>query len=445
MTTEPQSRFIFSGHTWNPEKRMASFSYNISYKGEAFDFTETLTFPTDRGLSDVPEALFNTILDNLSLVLGISYYKLFLPKEIILENIVLNKEQAEFWNTVYTKGLGEFFYQNQLDFRGLISFPVSTYGSKPLAFPRQNRSLVGIGGGKDSIVTGELLKQQKKSFTSFVVNQHLIRDEVISLLGGESLVVRRELDPLLFTLNKRNDTYNGHIPVSAQYAFIGVLLGALYDYRFVIVSNEQSSNYGNVEYHGIEINHQWSKSFEFEQLFQNYVRTFITPDITYFSFLRPLTELAIAKEFVNYPQYFTHFSSCNRNFRIDGSGNMKRWCGECAKCAFAFVMLAAFLSKEDILTIFGEDFFAKETLLRIYQELLGVVNIKPFDCVGTPDEVIVAFYLASKKGKYQDTRAMQFFEQDVLSKVADIDALQQHVFAQSSEHAIPEEFLGINK
>lgn len=440
MTTEPQSTFIFSGHTWDAEERVAQFSYRVVHENEEFSFTEKLSFPKDKQLSKVPEQLLNTIFDNLLLVLGISYYKVFIPRKIVLENIHLTQEQANFWNTVYTKGLGEFFYRNELEFRGLIAFPASESGFTPVSFPRRNRSLVGIGGGKDSIVTGELLKKQNKPFASFVVNQHPIREEVVSILGGEPIVVRRELDPKLFELNKRNDTYNGHIPVSAQYAFMGLVLAALYDYRFIVISNEHSSNYGNVEYHGIDINHQWSKSFEFEQLFQAYVKQFITADIIYFSYLREFTELAIAKEFVNYPEYFGHFSSCNRNFRIDGSGNTKKWCGECPKCAFAFVMLAAFLPKEAVVKIFGEDLFAKETLLETYKELLGVVNIKPFDCVGTPDEVTVAFDLALQKGEYQDDVIMDFVEKEVLPKVKDIATLQKEVFSKAKEHAIPEEF-----
>ena len=437
------STFIFKKYHWSSSEGKATFTYNINHNNEVFTFQETLTFPVQQQVRDIPSELLQNILENLSLVLGTSYYKLFCPKEIILEGIALSKDQADFWNTVYTKGLGEFFYKNHIDFHGLIAFPFSKTTAQPVSFPRQDRALLGIGGGKDSIVSGELLKQYAKPFTSFVINQHPIRDEIIAVLGGGAITVSRKIDPQLFELNKRSDAYNGHIPVSAQYAFIGILLGVLCDYRYVIVSNEHSSNYGNVTYQGMEVNHQWSKSLEFEALFQDYVRQYITPDVTYFSLLRPLTEIAIVKQFVTYPQYFQHFSSCNRNFKITGEGQTKKWCGECPKCAFAFAMLAAFLPKEQLVNIFGQNLFAKEALLQTYKELLGVAAIKPFDCVGTPDEVRVAFYLAMQKGEYANDVVMQFFQKEVLPQTADIEQLQKQQFQKVVEHRIPQEFQGV--
>ena len=441
---QPKSTFTFTGYTWSQTEGKATFTYKIDHNNELFTFSEVLTLPKDTRATDVPEELLKNLFIHVSLALGVSYYKLFCPKEIMLVGINLTKEQAAFWNTVYTKGLGEFFYQNQIDFQGLIAFPFSeAASSSAISLPRQDRSLVGIGGGKDSIVAGELLKAQHKQFTNFVINQHPIRDEIITLLGGGEITVSRKIDPRLFELNKRSDTYNGHIPVSAQYAFIGILLGALYDYRYIVVSNEHSSNYGNVMYQGMEVNHQWSKSLEFETLFQDYVRQYITPDVTYFSLLRPLTELAIVKRFVQHPQYFPHFSSCNRNFKITGEGQKQKWCGECPKCAFAFAMLAAFLPKEQLVNIFGQNLFAKEALLQTYKELLGVAAIKPFDCVGTPDEVRVAFYLAMQKGEYTNDVSMQFFQKEVLPQTENIEQLQKQQFQKVAEHRIPKEFQNI--
>src|SRR5690242_1007824 len=157
MTTQATSTFSFLGHSWQPQDGKATFRYKIQHNNEEFTFQEILVFPLLPSMKDIPQELLNGLFDNLLLALGISYYKLFCPKEIVLEKIHLSKNQAEFWNTVYTKGLGEFFYKNKIDFRGLINFPVSDVEASAVSFPRQNRSLVGIGGGKDSIVTAELL------------------------------------------------------------------------------------------------------------------------------------------------------------------------------------------------------------------------------------------------------------------------------------------------
>jgi UDP-N-acetyl-alpha-D-muramoyl-L-alanyl-L-glutamate epimerase len=434
------SIFIFKGYTWSQQTGKAEFSYQVNHNGEEFTFIEKVQFPVPLDSSSIPQKLQKTILDNLLLVLGVSYYKLFCPKNIVLETVLLTKEQAAFWNTLYTKGLGEFFYRNKIDFRGLVQFPYSTILQKSVAFSRQNRALVGIGGGKDSIVTAELLKKEGKPFACFVVNQHPIRDKIIGIIGKEQVVVSRKIDSQLFILNKRPDAYNGHIPVSAQYAFLGLFTALLCDYRYVIVSNEESSNYGNVMYHGMEVNHQWSKSFAFEKLFQEYVKRFIITDVFYFSLLRRQTEIAITKQFVQYPRYFKHFSSCNRNFRIIGEGSDRLWCGECAKCAFSFVMLAAFLSKKEVLTIFGKNLFIQKSLLQTYKELLGVSKIKPFDCVGMPEEVIVSFFLAMKRGEYSEDMIMQFFQKDVLPEIKNIDKLEKQVFAKKGKGTIPSEF-----
>ncbi len=437
MTTETESRFTFLSHQWLPKEKKATFTYKLQHKGEEFEFTEVLEFT--QPLESVPDKLLKNVLDSLHLVLGISYYKLFCPRQIVLNQISLSKEQADFWNTVYTKGLGEFFYENKIDFRGLIKFPYSDKESSSVSFPRKNRSLVGVGGGKDSIVAGELLKNFGKLFSALVINTHPIREKAIELLEVDAHMVIREFDPLLFVLNERKDTYNGHVPVSSQYAFIGLLTAVLHDYKYIVMSNEESANYGSVMYLDQEINHQWSKSFEFEQLFQNYVKEYLTPDIIYFSLLRPFSEIGIAEKFANYPKYFPVFSSCNKNFRINNKAG-KRWCGECPKCAFTFVMLSAFLPKDELINIFGQNLFSRIDMLEIYKELLGVSKIKPFDCVGTPEEVKVAFYLAKKRGEYKTEVVMEFFEKEILTQVPDIEILEKEVFKKSEKHSIPKEF-----
>ncbi|HRN71069.1 MAG TPA: endonuclease domain-containing protein, partial [Candidatus Woesebacteria bacterium] len=182
----------------------------------------------------------------------------------------------------------------------------------------------------------------------------------------------------------------------------------------MVVSNERSANYGNTEYLGETINHQWSKTAEFEVLFQNYVKKYITPDITYFSLLRSYSEYKITQLFAEYPSYFGIFSSCNKNYAIHTDLPHTKWCGACPKCAFVFIMLAAFISKEKVLSIFGQNLLEKESLLLTYKELLGIEGVKPFECVGTPEEVLLAFYKTYTKGEYNNSIVMKMFESEVL-------------------------------
>jgi UDP-N-acetyl-alpha-D-muramoyl-L-alanyl-L-glutamate epimerase len=399
-------KFIFKGHDSNLEKGEVFFHFGL--RGEKnIDFTEKFFFPPV--INKVPGVLLKSLLDNLMLILGISYWKLYCPKEIIIESNFLSKEQAEFWNTIYTKGLGEFFYRNKINFRGLINFPyVEKSQANSVNFSRQDRTLLGIGGGKDSIVVAEVLKEQNKEF-DVLSGEERIKIEVSGAIGKDPIVFRRELDPKLFELNKEKGVYNGHIPISVVYAFLGVMACAFYDYRHFVVGNEKSANYGNVEYLGEVINHQWSKSEEFEKLFNEYIKKYITLDIEYSSPLRNMTELQVVDKFVKYPKYFKFFSSCNRNFRINNPSSQK-WCGECPKCLFVFICLAAFLPKKEVLAIFGKNLLEEKNLIPLFEELIGARNFKPFECVGTQGEVKEALGKILKKGEFNEVILIKHFK-----------------------------------
>ena len=446
--------FVFDDYEVG-ENGEVSFHYIIKSEGEDVDFTEKLTFPK-ADFSEIPEPLRHRLLMNLSLVLGISYWKVYCPKKIENKNNQLTEEQAKFWNTIYTKGLGEFYFKNKAslpfadakrstDFRELIEFPFRHgVNADPVAFERKDRSLLLFGGGKDSIVAAELLKGKKKDFTSFVVNDYSLQKEVIKVLGRDAIIVTREIDPKLLQLKNKKGTYNGHVPISAIYAFIGLLAAGLYDYQYIISSNEKSSNFGNTEYLGQSINHQWSKSLEFETLFAKYVTHYLTSNISYFSLLRPLYEIKIAQLFTKYPKYFSTFSSCNKNFTVKKSMNTK-WCRKCPKCAFVFATLGAFLPKEEVVKIFGKNLFADKSLETTYKELLGIKNTKPFECVGTPDEVKLAFYLAHKKKEFEKEVIMKMFEKEVLPTLKNVEELEKDILSVSKEHKIPKEFISLVK
>lgn len=445
MNYASEAKFIFTGYKENIENGEVEFNYVLERNGKITNFSEKILFPVVS--TPIPKAILTSILNNLMLILGISYWKLYCPKDIQIENFYLTKEQAKFWNTVYTKGLGEFFYENKIDFRGLIQFPYSLEKEiKLISVNRQDRCLLPIGGGKDSIVSVELLKQHKIDCDLLVVGESQIQTDVCLQINKKQIVIRRELDPKLFGLNKQ-DGFNGHIPVSAIYAFLTVFAAIVYDYRYIIVSNEKSANFGNVSYLGQEINHQWSKSVEFEKMFKDYVRQYIVTDVEYFSLLRPFTELKIAQMFCKYSQYFSLFSSCNTNFKINSNSleyqtlvNHK-WCAKCSKCAFVFAMLAAFLSKKEIIKIFGENLFDDISLIHFYKELLGIEKFKPFECVGTPSEMKQALYLIYQKNDFNDSLVMQLFIKEILPGLENNDELL--MIDKNEQVLIPEKFIQI--
>lgn len=435
------SRFVFKGYTVNPEKKQVDFFYEINHKSETFHFTDSLIFPY--AFSEVSEQA-KPFFDNLLLVLGISYWKIFCPTTLETPTLTLSKEQADFWNTVYTKGLGEFFYVNNIDFRGLIKFPYKELKDLPqlVSLPKKKRSIVPIGGGKDGIVVAELLKKIHKPFSTILiytgVEETRAQEEVVKEIGNDVIRIHHRLDPQITELNKREDTYNGHIPMVAMHSFIELFTAFMYDYTYIVLGNEESANYGNVEYLGETMNHQWSKSLEFEELFQEYIKKYVTNDILLFSILRPFSEIKIAQLFSQHPEYFPHFVSCNKGFTSVKKGQTS-WCGKCPKCAFVFVLLTAFLPKEKVINIFGKNLFEDTSLLSLYKELLGLEAFKPFECVGTPEETTLAFLYALRSGEWNDTKVMEFFISHVLPTIKNQEKLEKKLFLPSV-NKIPEEF-----
>ncbi len=389
--------FEYTSYKFEPGKKKIIFNYKMEFAGQKpLFFTEEILLPAVPQLEKIPKDLLENILESLHLMLGISYYKTFCPPKIKL-NFRISKEQAHFWNIVYRKGLGEFCYRNKIDPAKIAKFPYSSNTKNgAVEFSRKNRSLVGVGGGKDSIVVVKLLKKQKENIAAFIVEtqkESALIKSVVKEMRIPHLKIRRHLDQKL--INKIPGSYDGHIPISAIIAFLGVLNSILYDFSNVIVANEHSSNFGNLEYKGDIINHQWSKSEEFEKLFQNYTKNFITPDIKYFSVLRPFSELRIAKLFSHHKKYFQIFSSCNKNFRIKHKPQAL-WCDTCPKCAFTFLILSPFLPKKQLLGIFKKNIFEDQSLLPIFRDILGFGKMKPFDCVGTFEEAQAALISASK-------------------------------------------------
>ena len=435
------TQFIFQKYELAKDKNLVKFYYSLDNK---INFVETISFDALKvDWRKVNENLLDLVLFNLHLALGISYYKTHCPKEIVVQSGVLNKKQAGFWDKLYVNGLGEFFYRNKIDFRGLIKFPYENLKSQPVKFSPNNKSLVPIGGGKDSLVTAEILKKNKIDFSLFSLGDSVIQEQTARLVGKSRVIIKRTIDPQLFALNEKG-AYNGHVPISAIYSWVAILTAVLANYRNIIFSNEHSANYGNVKYLGRTINHQYSKSLEFEKDLSQYIKENITPSINYFSLLRPLSELKITEIFSHHKKYFKTFSSCNRNFSINKKTD-QRWCGECPKCAFVWSQLSAFLPREEAIKIFGKNLYADQKLLNLYLELLGEKNIKPFDCVGTPEEVKLAMYLAEQSGEYNDDYIIKYFGQKILPKIKNIKALNKKVLLSEGKHNVPREFQKIIK
>ena len=425
-------KFIFDSYALDREARTIELHYSFD---DELHFTETITLAPDTPMEHAQTADVERALFALHLAGGASYFKAFAPRTIEVRSGKLNEAQANFWNDFYTKGLGEYFYVNKMDWHDYFHFPVSADAPAeitPADLNTPKTALVPFGGGKDSQVTVELLRRAGIDITLFRMQSHTFITELAEVNNAPLVEVQRALDPLLFELNK-DGALNGHVPITGYVTFLTLTVGLLYGYDSIFFSNERSSDYGNVEYLGMQVNHQWSKSNEAERMMTSYIEHFVTHKTRYLNALRPLSELAVAKLFVREPKYFGHVTSCNKNWlwqKLDENPDQPRWCGECDKCSFVFAILAAFLPLETLVNdIFRKNLFNDAELLPRYRQLWGAEAFKPFQCVGTPEETQAALYLATRHEAYAQTVIGQEFLHKVLPGITDPEQLVKDVLA----------------
>jgi hypothetical protein len=373
----------FPKYAFDPATGTATFDYLLDGP-EPLEFTETITFPATGG--EPPEAFYK-VLDLLHVVAGVSYYKVGAPTSIQAPKPV-PRAANDLFTAVYTKGLAEYAYRNQLPY--VLELSVETPGVTEDAAPQETegrRPLSPVGGGKDSIVTLEILRDAGLDPVPFSVNPNWVINAVNEASGAQALQARRRLDPRLFELNKAG-ALNGHIPVTAINSLIAIATAALHGLGPVVMSNERSASDPNLIWNGHEINHQWSKGIEAEGLLRAAVTAHSGLTEPYFSLLRTLSELHIAQLYARHTRYDDVVTSCNKAFLLHDP--TARWCGDCPKCRFVFLAMAPAMPRERLVHIFGHDLFADEKQVPGFLELLGVDAHKPFECVGEVEESLVA-------------------------------------------------------
>jgi hypothetical protein len=436
----PFDRFIFTHRVI--DGRRVRLGYALTAPGGTrIDFEETLELPESLGaLSATNDPAVERALLGLHLVGGTSYWKTCIPADLRVDDGPLSEDDARFWSAVYTLGLGEFFYRNKIDPTGRAVFGATGASIAPArARVAAGPSLLLWGGGKDSAVSHEILASAGETHELLSIGRsdwEWVRRSA-EVAGTTLHVVARRLDPKLIEMNAAG-ALNGHVPVNAYLAFAGTLVAVLFGRLAVIASNESSASKGNATWHGLDVNHQWSKSLEFERSFQGWLSRNIEPAPPYFSLLRPLTELRIVKAFATHTRYFDAVTSCNANFRQSGPAP-RRFCLACPKCVFVSLMARPWLDDAAYHALFGGDALADPANLTVVEELLGVRGVKPFECVGTPEETAAAVHLAKANGRRLPHGIMTLFLDRVAGTIPDLDAAAAVALARSGDHALSAE------
>ncbi len=437
-------KFYFKSYDFDSETLIANFHYSFD---DVEDFTETIDFSSEDFLvrEDIDDDIMDDMLFHTSIALGISYYKLYPTKELIVESGYLSDTQIDFWKKFYRNWLWEFLYQNNISPEELFHFE-NIWESREWKRDDINlseRALIPLWGWKDSLVTIEVFQRNNFDFETVVFwKMDAIKTPMSEMIWVNNLLIKRKLSENLFTMNEAG-YYNGHVPITGIIAFSLIIAAYLYDYKYIVLSNEASAESPNTIWNGFEINHQYSKSAEFENDFRSYIASAISIDVEYFSFLRWLYEIKITELFSELCiKYFSIFSSCNNNFKIQEKGNDGTlWCKHCPKCLFVYAMLSAFLSKSDMTTIFWRDLYADVSLESTFRELLGLEWIKPFECVWEVEEVVLAMNIATKKYDNEDLpHILQIFKNEVLNQMDDqeLGEIEKKLFKVARADNIPE-------
>lgn len=361
----------------------ASGQVRLHYRLDGIALTESIQLPVNSTMNTaLPAPALEAALDLLHWIAGISYWKAGCPKHIHFEQNSPDDWQAAWLTQLYREGLAEFAWHNGLDPATFPDFPGSgEFAGKPEIFGLKPAALVPMGGGKDSLVALERVRAAGVPCATVQVGESELIRRVAERCGAEHLVIERQLDSLLGQFNAAG-AYNGHVPVTAINAAILIVAALFLDYGQVVFGNERSADDATLtDASGREINHQFSKSYAFERMLSDWVERYIGNDLAVFSVLRRDRELAVCREFARLSRYHDVFSSCNRNFHLDGP-RTSRWCGQCPKCHFVFLALAPFLSPATLKAIFGRDLLDDRSQVDGFRALLGVNGAKPFECVG---------------------------------------------------------------
>lgn len=420
-------------------KIIIEFNFNISNE---FFFKPKLEIELQKSayqIDNIPN--LNNIVFNLGMIELISYWKTACPSKIIVRPHRLNKEQVQWWKKLYFNGLGEFFYLNNIETTESEFVEILSEGERTKIYDitlNHKKVIVPIGGGKDSVVSLEILKQSDFEVFPMMLNPGAAGKRTVETAGysfNDSLIVKRYLDPKLIEMNVEG-YLNGHTPFSALLAFTNVLLVLLTGIGNIALSNENSANESTVP--GTKINHQYSKSFEFERDFDTYVKKYIHAGINYFSFLRPLNELQIARLFSAFTWHFESFRSCNVGSKKD------EWCGSCPKCLFTFIILSPFINHKTLTGFFKKNLLNDMSLKPILMELTGKAEIKPFECVGTVNEVNTALQKYKIISSDRGNEAILLYEKE-FSNLNNSEKFENILSEFNQENNLPDKFLSILK
>ncbi len=348
------------------------------------------------------------------------------------------------WSTVFRRVWAQWRWEHDLpDYHGprFVDAPADApaVAAVPVT-PGATELLAFCGGGKDSLVALRLLERAGLPFATLgyahsiygaAEPQHALLDRV----AGATARVRAErqwiyddfMDSPVAKLRPSLGVTSLLAAETPASVFAALPLALARGYTGLAVGHEASANTGNLTWDatGEEVNHQWGKGWEAEQLLDHYVRAHLLANVRYFSLLQPVHDEVIFELLARDAELAPLTHSCNVR---------KPWCGECAKCAYVWLQFAAHLPADIVRATFGEPLSERAHNERWFRELLGLAEHSPFECVGSPPEARLAMTLARAAGI--GGPRLEAYAREV--GAVDIAAIARGFVGVGEQHGMPE-------
>lgn len=392
----PYQTFVFERYAFDTDSNTATFHYSFD---DTIHFSERVHFGR---ANDYDAAALDRALQLAFVLAGVSYYKAFPTKKVVLKTIELDAGQATFFTAVYQSGLSQFVYENNIDPADIARFePTTENVSQPTDY--SGEGIVALqSGGKDSLLMAELLAKKGVDFTPWYISQVDMIPAVLQTFQHPLRHAKRDIDMVALTGAKQNGGLNGHVPVTFIVLSFALIDAILLGKSTILMGIGHEGEEPHAMIGDYAVTHQWSKTWGAEQLFQDYVHENVASTIDVGSPLRGYSELRIAKLFAKHAwETYSHaFSSCNvANYRQGHDNSQLSWCGDCPKCANSYLLFAAFVEPSELYRLFDGNLFEKQSLQADFKGLLGVDGaMKPFECVGEVAELQKAYELALENG-----------------------------------------------